>query len=103
MKSANVQARLKRAMREGSLTVADLSTWFGRDYHTVRTWVTKGRTPWGPNGDEARRLLALLEAAISKKRSFPVPINLSPVMRRTYMRWLRYDLDSRLSQARPAR
>lgn len=98
-----VQARLRRAMQTGSLTVADLSTWFARDYHTVHGWVEKGRQPWGPNGDQSLQLLGLLEQAIKQKRGFPVPVSLSPSERRRHMRLARERLNGAVPKTRSAK
>lgn len=99
------QSRLEHVSKAGLLTTADLATWFGRPYHTVRGWRTNPAhyRPWGPNGREAERLLDLLEHAIKRKRGFPVPINLSPVERRAHVGRMRHELDTRLSKARSAR
>ena len=97
-----VQQRLRRVMADGRLTVADLSTWFGRDYHTVHGWVEKGRHPWGPNGASSLCLLEALERAIKQKRGFPVPLQLSPLERRTYMKQVRRDFDRGVSKTRSA-
>lgn len=97
--------RLKKVSRAGLLTTADLSTWFGRPYATVRGWV-QGREPgvpphepWGPNGEEARRLLAALESAILHRRGFPVPIHLGPVQRKQHVQKARHEHNKRLSKA----
>lgn len=102
MTTANVQTRLKRAMLAGSLTVADLSTWFARPYATVRGWL-QGYEPWGPHGEESRRLLALLEQAIKRRRGFPVPVQMSPIERRNHVRQVRHDLDGGFFKARAAK
>ena len=98
-----VQARLKHAMETGSLTVADLSIWFARDYHTVHGWIEKGREPWGPNGEASLRMLAVLEQAIKQRRGFPIPLHLSPPERRAHMIKVRRELDGSLSKARSAK
>ena len=97
----SVEARLKRAMLAGSLTTADLSIWFARPYATVRGWL-QGYEPWGPHGEESRRLLGVLEQAIQSYRGFPVPVHLSPIERRKHMKRLRHGLDGRFSQTRSA-
>ena len=45
------QARLKQAMRQGNLRIADLARWFGRRHSTVRGWVVDGRAPAGTEAD----------------------------------------------------
>ena len=92
------KTRLERAKKQGRLTTADLSTWFGRPYHTVRGWL-EGHEPWGPNGEESIRLMAILERAIKKHKGFPVPVHLSPQQRRAYVEARRHDLDGGLSRA----
>jgi hypothetical protein len=85
-------------MTAGRLTVADLSTWFSRPYATVRSWTLEGRQPWGPNGEEAFRLLAILEKRIADGHGFPMPLNLSPSARREYMTRQRRDNTDRISK-----
>jgi len=59
------QLQLKTAMFHGGLTVADLSIWFGRSYHTVRMWVVNGCTPrLPPSAEEAITDMELLEKAV---------------------------------------
>ena len=94
-------ARLEKAKKQGRLTTADLSTWFGRPYHTVRGWL-EGHEPWGPNGEEAIRLMAILERAIARRKGFPVPFDLSPQQRRAYVEARRHDLNGGLSRTRLA-
>jgi hypothetical protein len=93
------KTRLERAKKQGRLTTADLATWFERPYPTVRSWLLKGREPWGPNGEDSLRLMAILERAIKNKRGFPVPIRLSPSNRRAYVEARRHDLDGRVPRA----
>ena len=95
------QERMERAKNAGKLTNADLSVWFDRPYATVRGWL-KGREPWGPHGEESRRLLKLLEQAIGQRRGFPVPVYLSPAGRRRHMTKVRHDLNGGISQAHTA-
>ena len=68
-------ARLKRAMRGGNLTVADLARWLDRPHATVRSWVEDGREPSGAPLDveHAHQMLGLLEQLIAKKLGFPLP------------------------------
>jgi hypothetical protein len=94
--------RLERVSKAGLLTTADLSTWFGRPYATVRGWL-QGYEPWGPNGEEARKALTTLERAVEQRNGFPVPVHLSPVARREHVRRQRGLHHARLSKARAAR
>ena len=93
--------RLEKAKKQGRLTTADLSRWFGRPYHTVRGWL-EGHEPWGPNGEESIRLMAILERAITKRKGFPVPVHLSITERRAYIEARRHDLNGGLSRTRTA-
>jgi hypothetical protein len=83
-------SRLRHVMREGRLTVSDLSRWFGRPYGTVRSWL-EGRNPWGPAGEDAHKDLDTLEHAVRNKKGFPVPSKLSPSARRDYMLARKHD------------
>jgi hypothetical protein len=94
--------RLEKVRKAGLLTTADLSTWFGRPYPTVQGWL-QGYDPWGPNGDAAREALNVLEWAIKNRAGFPVPVHLSPIERRKYVRRQRQRHDGRISAAHPAR
>jgi hypothetical protein len=93
--------RLEKVSKDGLLTTADLSTWFGRPYATVRGWL-QGYEPWGPNGEEARRALTVLERAVEHENGFPVPIHLSPIARREHVRRQRQH-HGRVPAARAAR
>lgn len=70
----NIGARLRQAMTNGNLTVADLARWFDRPDPTVRGWAN-GRKVRGPEQDlkEIRRRLLWLEALNNEKKSLPVP------------------------------
>ena len=96
------KARALGCMSAGRLTVADLSTWFNRPYATVRSWTLDGRKPWGPNGEEAHRLLAILEKRIADGHGFPVPLNLSPSARRDYVLRQRHGYSNRISNPHSA-
>jgi hypothetical protein len=96
------QSRLKQVSKAGLLTTADLSTWFGRPYATVRGWL-QGYEPWGPNGEEARRALGVLERAVKAHKGFPVPVHLSPIARREHVRRMRHELNVGLPATHPAR
>ena len=98
---SDFQHRANQALRSGRLTIADLSTWFARPYATVRSWVLDGRRPWGPHGDEAIKWLGILEQAIAREQRFPMPLNLSPLQRREYIRQSRAYWD-RVSSPRAA-
>ena len=80
--------RLLWCKEHGDMTVSDLSVWFGRPRATVNTWVN-GRIPYGPAGRLAAAHLTLLENAIRKNKSLPVPIDLSWTKRADYIRGVR--------------
>jgi hypothetical protein len=82
------QERIAAVLRDGGMTIMDLSRWFERAYPTVRTW-QNGREPWGPHGEESRALLATLESLIAAGEVFPVPVKLSPRQRRAYIERVR--------------
>ena len=84
------QARLKKCMRDGNLTVADLARWFERPHPTMRSWVENGVEPGGGPQDRAQVLetLTQLEKLIAKNNKFPVP-RLSPRERIAYLGALR--------------
>jgi hypothetical protein len=86
--------RLRRAQKLASLTPADLSIWFARPYGTIRGWLEQGYEPWGPNGDVARHMLDLLEAAIKKHNGLPVPTHLTPVQRRAHVQQIKQYADN---------
>ncbi len=81
--------RLRRCQVDGDMTISDLARWFDRPRATVNTWITKGRTPFGPAGRQAITDLAKLEAAIARKRGFPVPNKLTWAGRAKYLQELR--------------
>jgi hypothetical protein len=66
--------RLRRAMRDGNLTVADLARWLDRPHATVRCW-TRGTVPSGAPLDveHAHEMLGLLERMIDRRLGFPLP------------------------------
>lgn len=70
----NITKRLQNAMREGNLSVSDLSRWLGRSYATVRGW-TRGTDMSGTEGDQAVVLdrLKLIERRIKTGAGLPVP------------------------------
>ncbi len=93
------QQRLKKVLKGGNLTVADLSRWFDRPDPTVRDWVERGRAPSGAPGDleHVKALLELLEAMITKKVGLPVP-RMSQVKRKDYLGTIRQNaLENRAS------
>lgn len=104
MAKHSFQARLERVKKTGSLTTADLSILLHRPYHTVRGWLyprrdrgcTDAYKPWGALGDEADRLLSIIEKAIEKRRGLPVPYDLSPAERLRHVTRISHDLDGRL-------
>ena len=99
---ANFQARVKKAIAVGDLTVADLQNWFSRPYPTVWRWVHSGWVPRGPQGRKAERDLAVLEKLVAAQRVFPVPSDIGGRDRRGYVRGA-YATHARLPQARSAR
>jgi hypothetical protein len=94
------QQRIAAVLRDGGLTIMDLSRWFERAYPTVRTW-QEGREPWGPHGEESRALLVTLEKLIAAGKVFPVPVKLSPRERRAWIERVRDEC--RLSKTRSAK
>ena len=103
--TVSFRTRLERAAQTGKMTTADLAIWFARPYATVRGWLTNPHhyVPWGPDGEEARRLLTILESAIKRREGFPVPLHLSPLGRRMHVQRMRHELDGRLSATRAAK
>ena len=84
------QGRLKRCLKAGNLTVADLARWFNRPDPTVRGWVLDGRQPAGPakDRDDLLRSLAWLERRIAVSNGFPVP-RMSQRERKAYLERMR--------------
>lgn len=80
-----IDDRLKKVLRDGNLTVADLARWFDRRDPTVRGWVN-GTQVGGAQMDSAFVLaqLDLLERKIKRKQGFPVP-RLTPSDRIAYL------------------
>jgi hypothetical protein len=99
------QQRVENCIRSGRLTVGDLSYWFDRPYSTVRAWVKWGNDPQGPSGEEAYRLLALLEQTIKARRGASlVPPNTSVRIRHSEIERIRRELDGApIPAARAAR
>jgi hypothetical protein len=85
------QARLKKCMRGGNLTVADLARWFERPHPTMRSWVEQGVEPGAGPLDAAMAWATLdkLERLIACNNKFPVP-RLSPQARIAYLKELRH-------------
>jgi hypothetical protein len=79
---------LAQCMKRGDMTVSDLARWFDRPRATINTWVN-GRTPYGPSGRLAFRLLELLQSSIRNKQGFPIPETLSWSKRADYIRGIR--------------
>ena len=68
------QARLRRVLRDGNLTVADLARWFGRKDATVRAWVNSGYGPRGGYRDQVYiqdRLNELERKIFKNEKSIP--------------------------------
>src|SRR5258708_22323768 len=89
--------RLKNAMRDGDLTVADLARLFDRERRTVSSWVHDRRMPTGARAEEAHDRLSELEMQIRKQFGFPVPFYLTKRDRTAYVRLLR---EGKLERAR---
>ncbi|SRR5258708_6381641 len=89
--------RLKNAMRDGDLTVADLARLFDRERRTVSSWVQDERMPTGARADKAHDKLSELETQIRKQLGFPVPYYLTKRDRTAYVRLLR---EGKLERAR---
>ena len=94
--------RIQKCMDSGRLTGVDLSIWFGRPYHTVRTWRIGKHEPWSPWEQEAERCLTVLERLIREHKKFPIPASFKASERQDYMRGLVRERDTRLSQTRSA-
>ena len=89
------QARLRKCMAHGNLTVADLARWFERPHPTMRSWVEQGVEPAGGPLDAAfaHATLERLEKLIARNSKFPVP-RLSPQKRIAYLKELRGSIGS---------
>src|SRR5712691_895829 len=100
MGQQSFRSRLEHVAQSGKMTTADLSAWFARPYATVRGWLINPHhyVPWGPDGEEAQRLLEVLEKAIRHRRGFPVPLSLSPLGRRMHVTRIRHELNGGLPQ-----
>ena len=106
------QTRVKRCMRLGDLTVADLRVWFKRPYATVWRWVHSGWEPGlsgqrkarNASGKQAERDLVLLERAVASDRWFPVPLDVGGQRRPNYMKDAHYAAErARLPAAHTAK
>ena len=87
--------RLNKVAPKGDFTIADLSRWFDRPYHTVWFWVTKGVKPRGSKLQKKLvygRLEKLEEAVITSK-DLPIPPQLNQFERVEYVEKLRHDLE----------
>jgi len=80
------QARLRKCMQNGNLTIADLARWFERTHPTVGSWVRDGSEPGGGPQDAIDVMADLdrLEKLIAASSKFPVP-RLSPQARIAYI------------------
>jgi hypothetical protein len=94
--------RMRLCALHGRMTKSDLARWFRRPYHTVAHWFD-GKNPWGPNGEEAERKLRLLESAIESGEHFPIPFNLTPGQRISYLEDVIRDLHGRIPRTRAAK
>ena len=87
--------RLNSVAEKGDFTVADLSRWFDRPYHTLWFWVNQDVRPRGSKGQ--RKLiygrLELLEKTVTAKKGLPIPPALNQFERVEYVEKLRHDLE----------
>lgn len=91
--TSDFSARLKNAIDNADLTTSDLQRWFDRPYATVWTWVHRGYEPRGPAGRKAKKLLVLLEWAITNRRGFPIPPETPEKIRPAYITQTRHELE----------
>lgn len=75
MKNGAFSHRLQAIMRDGNLTGADLTRWFGRPDPTVRGWISGDHQLSGGQLDVAyvEAQLVKLERLLKSKRGLPVP------------------------------
>ena len=87
--------RLNKAAPKGDFTVADLSRWFDRSYHTIWFWVNKGVKPRGSKGQKKiiYGWLEKLEQAVASNPKLPIPPTLNQFERVEYVEKLRHDLE----------
>ena len=102
MQQISFQERLQAAQQAGNLSVADLSLWFDRSYHTVRGWLVPradrgrdyGYEPWDPHRNEILRRLTNLERFVSRRK---MPYRLKPTQRRDFLKKHAHDYNSKVS------
>lgn len=76
-------------MESGTLSIADLTLWFGRSRAAVNNWTRFDAEPNVINMEEVNRRLLLLEKVIYKKKGEPVvPYTLSSHKRPQFIREL---------------
>ena len=107
MKNTNFQNRLHAAQVLGNLSVADLSIWFARPYHTVRGWLIPrtdrareaGYEPWGPHRAEIFRRLENLERFVRHNKT---PYVMGPHERIQWLKQVTRDFNGSISPSRSA-
>ena len=92
--AATFQERLIWCMENGGLTVADLSYWFDKPFHTVWFWVNKNRLPRRVAGQRKLMLsrLSLLEKSIPLR--FPIKEAFNQFERPKHVAKIRIGLES---------
>lgn len=67
-------SELTKAMRDGNMTVADVSRWFGVPYQTARGWALGAEPRGGLLAVKALHVaLARLGRLVQGKKGFPLP------------------------------
>jgi hypothetical protein len=89
--AATFSERLQLVLKNGNLTVADLSRFFNRPHPTVNGWVKRGLNPGGGPSDveNAYEMLERLESYMQRSKKLPVPLNMHPSRRIRYIKKLR--------------
>lgn len=70
------QERLRKAQKDGDMTMADMARWFDVPFQSARYWLIVGDADMEPRGPRARMIrkrLERLEWAIHHSIGFPVP------------------------------
>jgi hypothetical protein len=85
--------RLRVAMGQSKMCTADLSVWFDRSYHTVRSWLYDGKQPHEDNfrAEDARTRLVLLENIIRRSKrakgfGIPIPTSVPQPLRKAFVK-----------------
>lgn len=91
--AATFTERLNWCMENGNLTIADLSHWFDKPFHTVWFWVNKNRNPRRIQGQRKLMLarLSLLEKSIPLR--FPITEELTQFARPKHIAKVRIGLE----------